>query len=290
MALGNQRKPQAVTNTSIRKKKQQRLFLSIAACMSVLGFYSFKTFYPVSDSTMVHNRDLKEKEIIIPDTKKEVFEEKIITSVKNDIKKTHPVSILKEEKPTVNEVAKSVVDIPKKTIIKHVEVLKKAEKVAEKKITNEVKKVIKIAKIEKLSNTIAEQYNVSPQKAKIVVKKAYELSKIHNVDPMTIIGITAVESEFNERAKNPSGAVGLMQPLPKAHPDKIKALRKKGGSLYNIADNMEIGTSIYSEYLHKHNGNRTKALQQYNGASKDKRHIYAKKVERAIHEIQLAHN
>lgn len=273
MALGKQKKPQAVTNISIKKRKRQRLFLSIAACLGVFSFYSFKTLYPKIEGNISYNKDLKEKEISIPVEPSENIENDIVKNISQEGKEKSKLPeglLIKKDIQTVE--------------------IKKAEKI--KTIVEEKthKEVNKIVKIEKISNIIAEQYNVSPRKAKLVVKKAYELSKIHNVDPMTIIGITAVESEFNEKAKNPSGAVGLMQPLPRAHPDKIKELRKKGGSLYNIADNMEIGTSIYSEYLRKHNGNRTKALQQYNGALNDKKRIYAKKVYKAIHEIQLANN
>ena len=91
-----------------------------------------------------------------------------------------------------------------------------------------------------------------------------------------------MESRFNEKARNPSGAVGLVQAVPRAHPEKIRAIKKRGGDVYNISDNLNLGAEILSECFDRANGNQTLALQRYNGSLGDKRTRYAKKVYQAM--------
>lgn len=133
-----------------------------------------------------------------------------------------------------------------------------------------------------LAKVISQKYGVSEEKALHVVKTAYNVSSKNNIDPVLLLSITAVESKFNEKARNPSGAAGLVQAMPKAHPEKIRAIKKRGGSIYDIADNLNLGAEIYSECLDKANGNRTLALQRYNGALRDKKTRYANKVYQAM--------
>lgn len=52
----------------------------------------------------------------------------------------------------------------------------------------------------------------------------------------------------------------------------------RSGHILNIADNIELGARIFSEYLRKFDGNSTKALQQYNGSLGDPRQGYSKRV------------
>lgn len=133
-----------------------------------------------------------------------------------------------------------------------------------------------------LSKVISEKYGLSEAKALHVVKTAYKVSSQNNIDPVLLLSITAVESRFNEKARNPSGAVGLVQAVPRAHPEKIRAIKKRGGDVYNISDNLNLGAEILSECFDRANGNQTLALQRYNGSLGDKRTRYAKKVYQAM--------
>lgn len=129
-----------------------------------------------------------------------------------------------------------------------------------------------------LAKVISDQYGISSDKALNVVKTAYQVSSQNNIDPIVLLSITAVESKFNDKARNRSGAVGLVQAMPSAHPEKIKDIKKRGNSLYDIQENLNLGAKIYSECLEKANGNQKQALQRYNGSVKDKKQLYAKKV------------
>lgn len=137
-----------------------------------------------------------------------------------------------------------------------------------------------------IAEQIAKHYDVNLDIAQRMVKEAYIVGNKHGLKPELLLGIAAVESGFNPKARNKSGAIGLMQALPRAHRDKISAVKKRGGSMYNIRDNLEVGAQIYSELLDKYNGNTTLALQAYNGAVKDRKKVYSKKVYKAVSNIK----
>lgn len=137
-----------------------------------------------------------------------------------------------------------------------------------------------------IADQISKHYDVNHEVAQKMVKEAYIVGNKHGLKPELLLGIAAVESGFNPKAKNKSGAIGLMQALPRAHRDKISEVKKRGGSMYNIRDNLEVGAQIYSELLDKYNGNTTLALQAYNGSVKDRKKSYSKKVYRAVSNIK----
>lgn len=146
-----------------------------------------------------------------------------------------------------------------------------------------------------IAEQIAKHYDVNPDTAQRMVREAYIVGGKHGLKPELLLGIAAVESGFNPKARNKSGAIGLMQALPRAHRDKISAVKKRGGSMYNIRDNLEVGAQIYSELLDRYKGNTTLALQAYNGAVKDRKKVYSKKVYKAVSnikapDVKLAYN
>jgi soluble lytic murein transglycosylase-like protein len=115
---------------------------------------------------------------------------------------------------------------------------------------------------------------VSHSTAMRIVSAVHKHSFIHQVDPDIIFKIIQNESTYMPYAKaRTSNATGLMQVIPRWHRDKIK-----GRNLRNIDVNVEVGVSIYKEYLDRSNGNVRKALWRYN-ASKTKKQ-YAEKVLR----------
>ena len=72
--------------------------------------------------------------------------------------------------------------------------------------------------------------------------------------------------------------MGLMQAIPKWHYDKINKMGISSSQLLNVNENIMLGTSILREYLDLSKGNTKKALQRYNGASKDHSFRYSNKV------------
>lgn len=129
-----------------------------------------------------------------------------------------------------------------------------------------------------LATTISNKYRIAPSAAARVVDKAYEAAHSHGVNPVLLLAVVGVESRFNPLAGSTAGAVGLVQAMAKAHPDKVKPVLEQGGSLTDVETNLDIGAQILREYLTSQHGNISMALQQYNGSLKDPRQSYSKQV------------
>lgn len=123
---------------------------------------------------------------------------------------------------------------------------------------------------------IARRYRVANAAATRFVSAAYQAGRRFGVDPLLIISVMAVESRFNPVAESDVGAKGLMQVIPKYHPEKVSA---HGGpnALLVPKVNIQIGTQILQEYLHRF-GQLDAALQQYAGAADEPTAWYANKV------------
>ena len=98
------------------------------------------------------------------------------------------------------------------------------------------------------------------------------------IDENLVLAVIKTESTFRKNAIGTKNDSGLMQVVPKWHPEKIATAKDVIGdaNLLNIQTNIFIGTWVLSDCLYKH-GNETKALLCYNG-SLGKRTDYAKKV------------
>ena len=98
-----------------------------------------------------------------------------------------------------------------------------------------------------------------------VVAKAYDIGRELKLDPMLILAVIAVESRFNPIAESVMGAKGLMQVIPRFHPEKFGPL---GGEqvAFETTANITVGAKILKEYLGR-TGDLTNALQLYVGAS-----------------------
>lgn len=88
-----------------------------------------------------------------------------------------------------------------------------------------------------------------------------EASKF-SLDPMLILALIDVESDFDQYAISSAGARGLMQVMP-FWKDEIG---KPGDSLFDIHTNLRYGCAILSLYLEKEKNNTTLALARYNGS------------------------
>ena len=131
-----------------------------------------------------------------------------------------------------------------------------------------------------LANKIADKYEITPVVAQEIVTVAHTQAKANNLDPLLVLSVIAAESSFNPKAQNKSGAMGLMQAIPKWHRDKIKNLGISNNQLLTIEPNVRLGVVILKEYLRLSNGNMTLALQKYNGSAKDRSQRYSNKIMR----------
>jgi hypothetical protein len=103
--------------------------------------------------------------------------------------------------------------------------------------------------------------NVSRPLVEKFVVIAFAESENHGVDPLLTLAVIAVESQFNFMATSRAGAKGLMQIIPKWHPEKISV-----AEVYDPALNIKAGTQVLREYLNREKGDINRALLRYNGA------------------------
>jgi soluble lytic murein transglycosylase-like protein len=114
---------------------------------------------------------------------------------------------------------------------------------------------------------LARRFNVSVDMTTNVVAKAHDVGQELKLDPILILAVIAVESRFNPIAESAMGAKGLMQVIPRFHPDKFGPL---GGEqvAFEPAANITVGAKILQEYLRR-TGDLSDALQMYVGASNE---------------------
>lgn len=275
------------------KNKIVRKFLAAVVALSFLGSgsYAFSSLNiekfmnnnlthheqtefenkPTEINSQIHlksnnNNNIIEKYMAMSVVNSNVFENKVLIS-SNDSSMIYPLTIENRDKQ------KKQSFLLKPDAVKTATVVKNDKKVSKSILTTNQSN---------LANAITEKYNIDKPSAVKIIKEAYNVGQKRNIDPEILLGITAVESGFNPKAKNRSGAIGLTQALPRAHPEKIGRVKKSGGSMYDIHTNLDVGAEIYGELLDKYNGNKILALQAYNGSVKDKKKRYSKKVMSAI--------
>jgi len=123
---------------------------------------------------------------------------------------------------------------------------------------------------------IAKRYRVAQDAAAGFVATAYRAGGESKVDPLLILAVMAVESRYNPVAESNMGAKGLMQVIPKFHPEKLV---EHGGesALLDPDVNIQVGAQILREYLRRFGETET-ALQMYAGAFDEPNSSYAFKV------------
>ena len=123
---------------------------------------------------------------------------------------------------------------------------------------------------------IAKRYRVAQDAASGFVATAYRAGSESKVDPLLILAVAAVESRYNPVAESNMGAKGLMQVIPRFHPEKLV---EHGGesALLDPHVNIQVGAQILREYLRRFGETET-ALQMYAGAFDEPNSTYAFKV------------
>ena len=114
---------------------------------------------------------------------------------------------------------------------------------------------------------LARRYPVSSEMATHIVSQAYATGSETKLDPMLILAVISVESGFNPFAESSMGAKGLMQVIPRFHPEKFHPL---GGeeAAFDPEANIMVGAQILKQYIRRA-GDLADALRMYVGASSD---------------------
>jgi soluble lytic murein transglycosylase-like protein len=127
-----------------------------------------------------------------------------------------------------------------------------------------------------LAEFIARRWRIADSAAASYVAIAYRAGKQHQVDPVLILSVMAIESRYNPVAESVAGAKGLMQVIPKYHLEKLLS---HGGeeALLDPEVNIHVGAQILREYSRRL-GDQELALQMYAGALDEPTSQYTNKV------------
>ena len=130
------------------------------------------------------------------------------------------------------------------------------------------------------------RYRVSADALQPIFMAAQQSARTYQLDPMLVVAVIAIESSFNPLSESVVGAQGLMQIIPRFHPEKLPENADKL-SLFDPVVNVQVGTRTLNEYIRRY-GSTVAGLQQYAGASDDAERSYANKVLAERERIDLA--
>lgn len=157
--------------------------------------------------------------------------------------------------------------------------------VAETLPARAARRVLMERRTEILAPRIARDYRIAPQAARWVVETAHLAADRSSVDPVLLLAVVAIESRFNPYAGSGSGALGLTQTLPSAHPEKVESLPNREHDILDPGHNLDLGATILREYLVRAGGDRMQALQRYHGSLGDPSQGYARSVLKIYHRL-----
>lgn len=163
------------------------------------------------------------------------------------------------------------------SLLKTESILKEDEYIHPNATKNEKRK--KIKEMQRLANYISITYNIPLEKAEKIVYYTFIESYKKELDPNMVLSIISVESMFQQYSKSHAGAVGLTQVMARVHRARISENKV---DIWSIDGNIQIGTDILKDYVGLANGNVKKALQMYNGSSKDTKYRYSNKVMKTM--------
>ena len=127
-----------------------------------------------------------------------------------------------------------------------------------------------------IANYLSRKYKVASNATEQLVSGAFDAGQQVGVDPLLILAVMAVESRFNPIAESVMGAKGLMQVIPRYHPEKFE---QHGGadSVLDPMTNILVGARILKEYTGRA-GSLEAGLQLYSGGLSDTTGQYSRKV------------
>jgi soluble lytic murein transglycosylase len=97
--------------------------------------------------------------------------------------------------------------------------------------------------------------------------KVHQNSEKQKLNPAILFGLIRRESAFNERARSPAGARGLMQIMPQTARNIARQFNERwrgNNSLYNPVTNLKYGSYYYQKLLDQFDGHYALALAAYN--------------------------
>jgi soluble lytic murein transglycosylase-like protein len=117
----------------------------------------------------------------------------------------------------------------------------------------------------RVASYAASKYRVALSDVQRYVGLAFEKAAQQRVDPMLVLAVMAVESNFRPSAQSHVGAQGLMQVHLVAHKEKFEPFGGKHMA-FDPSINIHVGVQILKEYLRRTSSNEM-ALKYYVGAA-----------------------
>lgn len=116
-----------------------------------------------------------------------------------------------------------------------------------------------------VSEYLANKYRTNPARVREYVSHVVAAAKEVNLDPVLLVAVMAIESNFNPNAQSFAGAQGLMQVMTKVHLDKYAAYGGPKAAFVPEA-NIRVGAYILKVYIAM-GGSMQKGLRYYVGGS-----------------------
>lgn len=113
---------------------------------------------------------------------------------------------------------------------------------------------------------LSQKYKQPEALIETAVLAAYKEAEAHKLSPLLVLAIIEKESSFRHQVVNNYGAMGLMQVVPRWHPDKLSPFEPKS-QLLDPEVNIRVGTQVLAEYLAEKKGNLSQALAKYSGGA-----------------------
>ena len=131
---------------------------------------------------------------------------------------------------------------------------------------------------QKVANYLANKYRVDPKAINQYVSHAMVVAKEVDLDPVLLVAVMAIESNFNPNAQSNMGAQGLMQVLTRVHLEKYMPY---GGpaAAFKPEANIRVGAYILKSYIAQ-SGSLQAGLRYYVGGATVGDGGYAGKVMR----------
>lgn len=123
---------------------------------------------------------------------------------------------------------------------------------------------------------VSRRYHVSTDALQPIFATAQSAGEQWHIDPLLIIAVIGIESNFNPFCQSGFGAQGLMQVVPRFHMDKLPE-EAEADAFLDPVTNVQIGTRVLHEFI-RMNGDLEDGLQQFGGAAKDPERRYSSKV------------
>ena len=141
-----------------------------------------------------------------------------------------------------------------------------------------------------LKGFVVKSGDVTLDTANEIVRAVTKYGAMYKIDPLLIMAIIEHESNYAVLALSNTGALGLMQILPRWHIDKIIALG--GGkylNLYDIDTNVHLGSQFFAEKL-RDTRDTGKALARYYGGESKATEDYMKNVMNRYSRMKSVYN